>query len=52
MGATAADQQLILSPGNRSGQRGGQKVMTLGVKKQTSERGTSSKEKAPLGEAV
>ncbi len=54
-GATAAGQQLILSRETgsaRSGQGGGQKVVTPGVKEQTSQRGTSSKAKAPLGEPV
>lgn len=32
--------------------RRGQKVVTLGVKEPTSQRGTSSKAKAPLGEVV
>lgn len=52
LAATAAGQQLILSRETgspRSGQRGGQKAMTQGVKEQTSQRGTSSKAKAPLG---
>lgn len=57
-GATAAGQQLILSRETgsaRSGQEwgcGGQKVVTPGVKEQTSQRGTSSKAKAPPGDLV
>lgn len=34
------------------GREGGQKVMTQGVEEQTSQRGTSSKAKAPSGEPV
>lgn len=53
--ATAAGQRLILSRETgsaRSGQGGGQKAMTLGVMEQTSQRGTSSKAKAPVAEPV
>ena len=54
-GGTAAGQQFILSRETgsaRSGQGGRQKVVTPEVKEQTSQRGTSLKANAPLGEPV